>query len=153
MKIFSKILLILILTFGFYTTNAWFFADLISSSDPKVKIDCSGDACNIQTGIDIVKNQVNWIEQNKTFSQYIQDIVGYLLTFLTIIAVIYIIYAWFRILIGAWEEEVLKKQKSTILYVVIWLAVIWIAYPLTLFIFQVLNATPVANEVQVIWVW
>ena len=55
----------------------------------------------------------------KTFSQFAQDIVVYLLSFVTIIAVIYIIYAGFQVLIGAGDEEKLKKAKNIILYILV----------------------------------
>jgi len=144
MKIISKLLIVLILSIWTFSvnTNAWFFDDLFQESQPKVNVVCDWGDCNIQTWIENVKNSVNWIETNRSLSQYIQDIVVFILSFLSIIAVIYIIYAWFRILIWAWDEEVLKKQKSTILYVIIWMAVIWLAYPITIFIIGILNWTP-----------
>jgi uncharacterized membrane protein YwzB len=112
---------------------------MIEDWQPKIRIDCWEEDCNLDTGIENVRNTVKWIEQERTFSEYVQDIVVYMLSFISIIAVIYIIYAWFRILTGAWDEEVLKKQKSTILYVIIWMAVIWLAYPITIFISDLLN--------------
>ena len=140
MKILSKILFILILSFGVFSSNAdAAFSDLFGSSSPKVDIKCSGWDCNIKTWIEEVKGTVNWIETTRSLSVYIQDVVINLLTYISIIAVIYIIYAWFRILTWAWEEEVLKKQKSTILYVIIGIAVIWLAFPITLFIIWVFN--------------
>lgn len=144
MKIISKLLIILILSFWTLniSTNAGFFDNLISDSQPKLDIKCDWWDCNLQSWIENVKDSVNWIETDRTLSEYIQDIVVYILSFISIIAVIYIIYAWFRILTWAWDEEVLKKQKSTILYVIIWIAVIWLAYPITLFIINLLNSTP-----------
>jgi type IV secretory pathway VirB2 component (pilin) len=144
MKIISRILLIFILSFWAFNinTNAWFFSDLITEAEPKVHIDCEEQECNLLTWTNIVRDSVTWIEKERTLSQYIQDIVVYLLGFLSIIAVLYIIYAWFRILVWAGEEETLKKQKGTILYVIIWLAVIWLAYPIVLFIVNILNQTP-----------
>jgi len=144
MRTISKLLLIFILSFWVFSlnTNAWFFGDLFEESQPKVHIDCWEQDCNLATGIENVKDTVNGIEQDRTFSEYVQDVTISILSFISIIAVIYIIYAWFRILTWAWEEEVLKKQKWTILYVVIWMAVIWLAYPITKFIIDLLNSTP-----------
>ncbi len=140
-KIISKVLIIFILSFWVSSVNAsgWFFESLFWGNQAKVHIDCGSQDCNIESGIKNIKDSVNGIEQERTISEYIQDVVAYLLTFISIIAVIYIIYAWFRILTWAWEEEVLKKQKATILYVVIWIAVIWLAYPITKFILTVFN--------------
>jgi len=144
MKIISKIILMLILSFSFSSldVNAWFFDDLFQQSQPKVHIECWEWKCDLKTGTDLVKDTVGGIENDRTFSEYIQSVVIYLLSFISFIAVVYIIYAWFRILVWAWEEEVLKKQKSTILYVIIWMAVIWLAYPIVIFIINALNWNP-----------
>jgi len=138
MKIIYKILIILSLVV-FTNISYAGFSDLFWNSSPKVNITCSWKDCNIKTWVEEVKNTVNWIETEKSLSEYIQWVAVYIISFLSVIAVLYIIYAWFRILTWAWDEEVLKKQKSTILYVVLWIAVIWLAYPLTLFIIWIFN--------------
>ena len=90
---------------------------------------CKWDSCWLTTGMDEVeKNLWNEIEKEDTAVQYIQKIVKYALTFVTIISVIYIIYAWFRILTSSWEDEVIKSSKKTIIYVIIWILLIWFAY-------------------------
>ena len=139
MKIILRLLFIFILTFSTFNINASFIGDIWDTTP--IKIDCGWKDCNIKTGIEIIDGKIDNIEDEKPFSVYIQDVIAYLLTFLSIIAVIYIIYAWFRILIWAWDEEVLKKQKATILYVAIGMAVIWLAYPIMLFVIQVLSTT------------
>jgi len=90
---------------------------------------CKWNNCWLDTGIAEVKENL-WdeIEKKDTASQYIQKIVKYALTFVTLIAVIYIIYAWFRILTSSWEDEVIKNSKKTIIYVIIWIVLIWFAY-------------------------
>lgn len=145
MKIISKVLLMVILSFTTFSinTNAWFFEDLFEESQPKVHIDCGEQDCNINTWTELVKNSVTWIETERTLSEYIQDVVVYLLWFLSIIAVLYIIYAWFRILVWAWDEDNLKKQKNTILYVVIWISIIWLAYSIVKLIIDILNSSSV----------
>lgn len=145
MKIISKVLLMVILSFTTFSinTNAWFFEDLFDESQPKVHIDCGEQDCNINTWTELVKNSVTWIETERTLSEYIQDVVVYLLWFLSIIAVLYIIYAWFRILVWAWDEDNLKKQKNTILYVVIWISIIWLAYSIVKLIIDILNSSSV----------
>lgn len=65
---------------------------------------------------------------DKPISQFIQDVVKYLLSFISIIGVIYIIYAGFQLMIGAGDEEKMKKAKQIILYVVIGIVVMWLAY-------------------------
>jgi hypothetical protein len=44
-------------------------------------------------GTELVKNTLNDVEKDKPFSEYIQDIVFYVITFVSFIALIYIIYA------------------------------------------------------------
>jgi hypothetical protein len=66
--------------------------------------------------------------------------VAYLLSFLAIIAVIIIIYAWFNILTAAWEEEKVKNSKKMIMYAIIWLAVIYLAWPITRFIIWIFSS-------------
>jgi hypothetical protein len=144
MKIIVKILLVFVILFiSAINVNAWTFDSLLWGETPAVHIDCEDQDCNIQTGIDVVKDSLRWVETDRTFSEYVQDLTVYVLTFVSIIAVIYIIYAWFRILTWAWNEETLKKQKMTVLYVVLWILLIWLAYPIVTFILQVLSSEPV----------
>ena len=95
----------------------------------RVKRDANGNPV-----LDAEGNPVSlWI------SDFIQDIVVYLLSFVSLIAVLYIIYAGFQILIGNGEEEKLKKSKQTILYVILWIVVIWLAWPITVFVISALS--------------
>jgi len=57
----------------------------------------------------------------------IQAWVARVATFLYIIAVIIIIWAWFQILTASWDEEKTKKWKTIIIQASIWLLVIFIA--------------------------
>ncbi|EKE26220.1 MAG: hypothetical protein ACD_4C00375G0001, partial [uncultured bacterium (gcode 4)] len=97
------------------------------------------DDCSMQKWVDIVKDWVNDIEQEKKFSEYIQDIAAYLMFFVAIVWVLYIIYAWFNILIAWWKDENVKKSKTTIIHVLIWIVVMFLAYSIVLFIIKVVN--------------
>ncbi len=90
----------------------------------------------LTTWITQVKDTVAWIEKDQTASEYIQGLVIYILSFLSLIAVIYIIYAWMMIMISGWDEEKLKAQKKTIISVIIWIVVIWLAYSIVLTVFN-----------------
>jgi type IV secretory pathway VirB2 component (pilin) len=57
----------------------------------------------------------------------------------TIVGVIYIIYAGFQLMTGGGDEEKLKKTKNIIVYVIIGIIVMWLAYPLMKFIIRLLN--------------
>ncbi len=98
---------------------------------------CQDDECSLEKWTQIVKNDLNDIEKNRTASQYIQDVVKYLLTFITIIAVFYIIYAWFKVLTSAWNDDDVKKSKTTIISVFIWILIIWLSYTIVKWIIWV----------------
>ncbi len=101
---------------------------------------CDNNDCGLQQGIDTIRWSVDGLVVDRSLSEYVQDVVVYLLGFLSIIAVIYIIYAGFTLLTSGWDEEKLTSTKKTVLYVVIGLAIIWLAGPITNFVFGVLNA-------------
>lgn len=63
-----------------------------------------------------------------TIDQTIITFINYIATFLSIVAVLMIIWAWFNILTAGWDEERVKKWKTTIIQAVIGLMVIWLAY-------------------------
>ncbi len=78
-------------------------------------------------------------------SEFIQKIVIYLLGFISIIAVIYIIYAGFQIMIGGWDEEKVKKSKNIILYVFLGMALMWFAYSIVNWAITLLDKTKWAS--------
>lgn len=136
----KKLIITLLLCFSFFhisSTHAWFFDDFIDDSTPDAYV-CDEWECGLDAGIELARNSINDIETDRTLSEYIQDIVIYLLTFISIIAVIYIIYAGFNILIWNGDEEKLKKSKSTIIYVAIGIVLIWLAWPITKFFLNIL---------------
>ena len=140
MKIFKNIFLVLviILSFSYYTDSFWeSFTDLFNSKSSNV-IYCSWDECGLDSWMQAVRDWVDWIEKDRKVSTYIQDIIKYLMTFITIIAVLYIIYAWFKILTSAWEEETQKSQKKTIISVAIWIIIIWLAYSIVDFVIRII---------------
>jgi len=81
-----------------------------------------------------------WIEKVKTWLQgestpwdistTLQEILIYLLWFLGLVAVVFMCWAWFQILTAADDEEKVKKGKKTLLFVLIGLFIIWIAWAL-----------------------
>lgn len=121
------------------------FADNIFTDSGKLPF-CKNNDCWYQKGVSKVKSMLWNAETSKSLSDYIQDIVIYLLTFITIIAVIYVIYAWFRILIWWWNDESLKNSRKTILHVVIWVIIIWLAFSIVaLFIDILYSASKIGN--------
>lgn len=120
-------------------SGASFFDNFINSGNPRSRY-CQGDECWVQQGIDLVGTGINDVETERSLSEYVQDVAEFALTFVSIIAVLYIIYAGFRILIGNGEEEQLKKSKTTIIYVIIGLVVMWLAWSITAFILNLFRA-------------
>jgi len=144
MKLLLKILIIAFLAITtFHTSNAWVWSDIIDWSKPKINVDCANSDCSLTKGTELVKDTLHDVEKDKPFSEYIQDIIFYIITFVSFIALIYIIYAWFKVLVSGWDEEENKKAKGIIKAVIIWIALIRLAYPITAFIIKALTATPV----------
>lgn len=101
---------------------------------------CTWNECWLQQWVEQVKSSgIMWIITEWTASWYIQRVVIYILWFLSIIAVILIIYAWFNMLTSAWDDEKAKKSKSIIIYSIIWLVIIFLAWPITTFVIWVLT--------------
>lgn len=140
MKIFRLIFVFLCLI-GLSFSSVWagFFDEFISDGTPDIRY-CANGECWLEEGVEIIKGSLDGIETDRSISEYVQDVITYLLMFISIIAVIYIIYAWFQILIWSGDEEKLKKSRGTIIYVVIGIVVIWLAWPITRFILQVISA-------------
>ncbi len=91
---------------------------------------CADGKCSIDEGVKAVEKAVDGQITNKWIAVYAQQIVTYLMTFISIIAVIYIIYAGFQLMIGAGDEEKMKKTRQIILYVVLGILIMWLAYPI-----------------------
>lgn len=93
-----------------------------------------GQDCSLDAGTAIVSHNIKSIEQNRRFSDYIQDVVAYLLLFIGIVGVLYIIYAGFNILTSGGDEDKVKKSKTTIFHVFIGLLLIFLAYSIVRFV-------------------
>lgn len=100
---------------------------------------CQDGECSLDEWIDVVKTGINDLETERTASQYVQDLVKYLLTFITIIAVLYVIYAWFKILTSAGNDDEVTKSKTTIISVLAWIVIIWLAYAIVAWIIDVVT--------------
>jgi len=149
MKIYSKIFILLILFISLFNISNWsFFEDLFDDNNwPEIHY-CQDDECWIIEWINEVKNNVddNIVVDEKA-SSYIQSIIKYLLWFIYFVAVALIIYAWFNLLIWGWEEEKTKKSKTMIIYVIIWIAIIFLASPIFEFVLQILNSWNISDTV------
>lgn len=134
-KTIKKLILIIILSCSYiFISNA---DDLFT--DTWELPYCDNNDCWYEWWVQKVKEIVENAETNKTLSEYIQDIVIYIIWFISLIAVIYIIYAWFRILVWGGSDDSIKNSRKTILHVVIWIILIWLAWSIVEFIIKILN--------------
>ena len=135
----KKLLIILASIFILFSwiniAEAWIF------SNDSVEIPyCEWNECWLKESLDLIKNSdLDWVILEWTASDYIQRVIVYVLTFLKLTAVIIIIYAWFNMLTAAWDEEKAKKSKTMIVYAIIWLAIIYLAGPITTFVLNVFS--------------
>ena len=141
MKNIVKLLLIIVLITNY--CFAWFF-------DMEVSLDDSSshapycrekDECSINKWYEMAPKWIIGIEKTRSWSQYIQSIIVYLLGFTSIIWVLYIIYSWLNIFwaFDAGDGEKVKKSKSIILSVLMWITIMWLAYSIVVFIEKIVN--------------
>jgi type IV secretory pathway VirB2 component (pilin) len=102
---------------------------------------CLGNECTLSGGLNAAKTASAGLFTTKSISTYAVDIVQYFLGFVTLIAVIYIIYAGFQIMTGGGDEEKMKKSRNTILYVFIGIVIMWLAYALVTLVMTALKNT------------
>lgn len=134
-KIILLLLFILSLCHWFIEVKA---LDLFTNSNEIIY--CKNDDCSLEKWTEIVKWGIHDIEKNKKASVFVQDIVKYLLTFITIVAVVYIIYAWFKVLTAWWNDEEVKKSKATLINIFLWILLMWLAYSIVQWMIKVLWA-------------
>lgn len=65
---------------------------------------------------------------NNTADVAVQNLIGKLATFLTILAVMYALYGGFNILTAGGEEDKVKKGKTILIQALLGLVVIWLSY-------------------------
>ena len=56
--------------------------------------------------------------------------------FVWIAVILMIVYAWIQVLFSAWDEEKLWKAKSSIIYIVIWIAILIMNYFILTFLLR-----------------
>lgn len=131
-----KIITLFILTFGIFINIGVVNTNALGTDPIDVNY-CKNWDCGLDKWVELVKTSIKDIDTTWKATDKVQNIVKYLLWFLTLVAVIYIIYAWFRILTSSGEDEVIKSQKKTIIYVIIWILVIWFAWTIANFAVEI----------------
>lgn len=142
MKRILSIIAVLLLAFTMWFNNTTFATSLFNltvwTSESEIPY-CEFWDCWLENWIDSI-NDVDALETWRSASDYIQAIVKYILGFLMLMATLIIIYAWFVLMFGLWDEDKAKKTKNIMIYAIIWLVIIFLAGPLSDFIFNILNA-------------
>ncbi|MDD3301944.1 MAG: hypothetical protein PHN31_00170 [Candidatus Gracilibacteria bacterium] len=134
MNYIKKLVLSIFLLFTISQINAY---DVIGNNNYDNPYNTSG----YTGGLSEIKDHLDNIVVDQTLSEFIQNVVQYGLTFISIIAVVYIIYAGFRILTSSGSDDALKKSRTTIVYVFIGIVIIWLAWSIVLFILGILEGS------------
>jgi type IV secretory pathway VirB2 component (pilin) len=69
----------------------------------------------------------------------LDNILGFIIGLFYFVSVVFAIYAGFTILTSGWDEEKVKKGKNILIYVVIGLAVVFLASQLIRFVISVMS--------------
>jgi len=69
----------------------------------------------------------------------INSLLTYLLGFLALVAVLFAVYGGFQILTAGWDDDKVKKGKTTLINALLGLFVIWISYAVVSFLFTSIN--------------
>ena len=89
------------------------------------KIDCnrsSTDIIQYNSWECINRAELSW------FADVVVTIINWMNNLVWILIVIMIIYAWAQILFSGWDDEKLKKTKSSITYIIIWVFILIVNY-------------------------
>ena len=120
--------------FVWNTTNA---SSIFNNTTNEIPY-CKSNDCWVDKWIDAVKD-INELSKETDAATYLTKVVTYLISFVYLIAVILIIYAWFNLLTWIGDEEKAKKSKTMILYVIIWILLIFLAWPIIDFIIKMIK--------------
>lgn len=122
-----------------YAAGSCWFQFTCNQSDPAAIEYCSDGKCTIQDGTTAASNAVGNLMSKKTIEVYVAETVKYFLSFTTLIAVVYFVYAGFRLMTSGGDEEQAKKTRKIMIYVVAGIVLIWMSYWLVLIVINTLT--------------
>ncbi len=123
-----------------YSANTCWWGFTCNQGDPANIPYCpSGGDCTIQKGADQVSAVVGPLFSKKTISAFVSDTVRYFLSFVSLIAVVYFLYAGFQLMTSGGDEEKAKKTKKIMIYVIAGILLMWVSYWLVAIVIGVLN--------------
>ncbi len=134
-KIFFLAFLLIAILWGYdVLAQTWSF-NCGSNNCLRAGVDAAGNIIGRQSGVITGK----WV------ARAIQDIIKYFLTFLSLIAVIYVMWAGAQMLLFPSSEESSEKTKKIIVSVILGIVIIWFAWWIVSTLFFVLNNPRVTN--------
>ena len=83
--------------------------------------------------------KLGWNANDQDMKVTIVNVMNYILTFLWLIAIIFAIYWGFQILTAGWDDDKVKKGKTTLINALIWIFVIISAWTIVGWIFGAAN--------------
>lgn len=78
-----------------------------------------------------ISNDLSWVWE------IIFNIINWMNSFVWLFVIIMILFTWAKIIFSWWDEDKLSKAKKSIIYIVIWIAIILMNYLILMFFFNV----------------
>ena len=100
---------------------------------------CKWGTCGITQGETAVSTATNGLFSNKPLSVFITDVVKYFLSFVSIVGIIYVLFAGFQIMTWWGDEEKVKKARQIIIYVCIGIVLMWLSYWIVMLILDAIK--------------
>ena len=134
-KILQIITLILCLfSISIVSANLWIFED-----ENSMLYCAEWDDCSIEAWADAIKENLDWkIQTEWSAVDYATNLTKQILSYVSLIAVLIIVFSWFRILTSAGSDDEIKKQKKVITWVFIWIILMWTSRAIVLFIMWII---------------
>lgn len=146
MQLFSSSLLRILLILSWLGTtlsvqalDSCFWSWSCGSANPSQIQFCSDGSCTLSWGSIAVQGAVGDLFTKKSISVFVTDLVRYFLSFVTIVAVVYVLWAWFQLMVSGGDEEAAKKARKIIIYVIAGIVLMWLAYWIVTLIIWVLK--------------
>lgn len=95
------------------------------------KIDCNDTT--ILWIINISYNKCTRDIDLSWFSWMVISIINWMNSLVWIFVIILIMYVWIQVIFSVWDEEALKKAKTSIMYIILWIALLFVNYLLLTF--------------------
>jgi threonine/homoserine/homoserine lactone efflux protein len=75
----------------------------------------------------------------KKIEIFVAETVKYFLSFVTLISVVYFVYAGFQLMVSGGDEEKAKKTRKIMTYVIAGIILIWMSYWLVLIVINTIK--------------